>query len=80
MLKKAKIALVNMNGTPDYIKNFKFNAEMIEKAGKENAKMICFPENFHYFFSNIKDYLKVSESIEGKTIQMYRDLAKKNSI
>ena len=69
-----------MNGTPDFEKNFKFNTEMIEKASKEKASLICLPENFHYFFSNIKDYLKVAEPIEGRTIQLYRDLAKKNNI
>ena len=56
MLKKAKIAVVNMNGTPDFVKNFEFAKNMIEKAGKEEAQMICLPENSHYFFSNIKDY------------------------
>ena len=55
MLTKAKIAVVNMNGTPDFAKNFKFNQDMIEKAGKEKASMICLPE------VNLNDLIRLIE-------------------
>ena len=30
---------------------------MIEKAGKEEAHVICLAKNSNYFFSNLKNYL-----------------------
>jgi predicted amidohydrolase len=78
-----KVAVVQMKSSLDKAENLLFSIEQINKAGKEKAKIICFPE-FQMAFSpssqTSKELFLLSESIEGDFVKRLCESAKENDI
>lgn len=80
MSRKLKIALIQQHATQDKENNLKRGVEAFEKAAKQGAKLIAFAElGLTYFYPQHPskgDHLKWAESIPGRTIEIFSNLAK----
>ncbi len=78
-----KVSIVQMKSSLNKDENLLFSQEQIEKAGRKNAKIICFPE-FQMAFSpnsqTSKELFSISESVEGNFIKELCKSAKENDI
>ncbi|HXS61212.1 MAG TPA: nitrilase-related carbon-nitrogen hydrolase, partial [Candidatus Sulfopaludibacter sp.] len=78
-----KVSIVQMKSSLNKDENILFSQEQIEKAGRKNANIICFPE-FQMAFSpdsqTSKELFSISESIEGNFIKELCKSAKENDI
>jgi len=74
LVKKIKVALVQMDVGPDRDKNLSRAKTLIEKAMNENPDVICLPELFSYMGS-FHDPQSVAETKRGPSITMLCDIA-----
>ncbi len=78
-----KVSIVQMKSSLNKDENLLFSLEQIEKAGRKNAQIICFPE-FQMAFSpnsqTSKELFSISESVEGNFIKELCKSAKENDI
>jgi deaminated glutathione amidase len=78
-----KVSIVQMKSSFNKDENLLFSQEQIEKAGRKNAQLICFPE-FQMAFSpnsqTSKELFSISESVEGNFIKELCKSAKENDI
>lgn len=78
-----KVAVVQMRSSLNKDENLSFSIEQINKAGKEKAQIICFPE-FQMAFSppsqTSEELFLLSESVKGNFIKSLCKSAKENDI
>jgi N-carbamoylputrescine amidase len=76
--KKVTIALIQMKCVEDKEKNLRKSIDLIKKAARKNAQIICLPELFSsLYFPQTKDheYFKYAETIPGQTTHALSKLA-----
>ena len=80
MSRKLKIALIQQHATPDKENNLRRGVDAFEEAAKQGAKLIAFAElGLTYFYPQHPskgNHLKLAESIPGRTIEIFSNLAK----
>lgn len=72
-----KVALIQMDSQDNERKNKEKIADYIEKAAKEGAKMVIFPETVDYIGKRLKDHAKL---IPGEWDEFLSEQAKKYSV
>lgn len=80
MSRKIKIALIQQHATHDKDDNLRRGVDAFEAAAKQGTKVIAFAElGLTYFYPQHPtkgDHLKLAESIPGRTIEIFSNLAK----
>lgn len=80
MNRKFKIALIQQHATGDKENNLRRGVDAFEEAAKQGAKLIAFAElgltHFYPQHPSKGDHLKLAESIPGRTIEIFSNLAK----
>jgi predicted amidohydrolase len=80
MSRKIKIALIQQHATEDKENNLRRGVDAFEEAAKQGAKLIAFAElGLTYFYPQHPsrgDHIKLAESIPGRTIEIFSNLAK----
>ncbi len=80
MSRKLKIALIQQHATQDKENNLRRGVEAFEEAAKQGAKLIAFAElGLTYFYPQHPsrgDHLNLAESIPGRTMEIFSNLAK----
>ncbi|HEY9398416.1 MAG TPA: carbon-nitrogen hydrolase family protein [Nitrososphaeraceae archaeon] len=83
MKKKFRAALVQMKSSASKEQNLAYSLKLINKAAKNKAQLICFPE-FQMAYSPAeqkpKELHKSAETIDGNFISMLSNSAKRNKI
>lgn len=78
-----KVSVVQMKSSLNKDENLSYSIEQVNKAGKEKAQIICFPE-FQMAFSSTsqtsKELFELSESVEGNFVKSLCKSAKENDI
>ncbi|MFQ5824781.1 MAG: nitrilase-related carbon-nitrogen hydrolase [bacterium] len=81
MSRPLKLALIQQYATPDKTDNRHRGVAAFEKAAKQGAQIIAFPElSFTYFYPQhpvCGDILKLAEQIPGPTTELFSELAQK---
>jgi predicted amidohydrolase len=81
---KITIALAQITAEEQKEKNLQKGLFLMQKAAKNNARIICFPEiSFERFFPQFpaqKEFLRTAESIPGPTTEIFSNHAKKLKI
>ena len=83
VMKKTKIALVQMRCGPDPEKNFRRAMQWICDAVKKGAGIVCLPELFRsQYFCQTEDHrnFELAEEIPGPSTTALGDLARKLGI
>jgi len=75
-----RIAVTQMTSSSDITQNMARIEKMIEYAAKKEARMIFFPENFHFMGTSKDSSLQIAESIDGKYMQQYATMARRNNV
>lgn len=79
-----RIALAQMHGTPDVDDNRAEAKRLVEKAAKDGAELIVFPEmSILGFFPRLPhryEFFELAEPIPGPTMEWFAGLAKQNRI
>ncbi|CAF1441290.1 unnamed protein product [Adineta steineri] len=78
--KIVRIGVCQLNCRDNKEENFKIGEQLINKAKKEEAKIVFFPEAFDYICDSKSLTLEKAESIDGPIINGYRKLAKQNQL
>ncbi|XP_053717131.1 deaminated glutathione amidase isoform X2 [Synchiropus splendidus] len=73
-------AVCQLTATPDKESNFSACQELMEQASLQGARMVFLPEGFDYIGSSREETLALSESLSGKTVSRYSQMAKKLEI
>ncbi|XP_041841076.1 deaminated glutathione amidase isoform X1 [Melanotaenia boesemani] len=73
-------AVCQVTATPDKEANFSACKQLVEKAKEQGACMVFLPEGFDYIGSSREETLSLSESLRGKTISRYAQLARQLEI
>lgn len=80
MSRKLKIALIQQHATQDKENNLRRGVDAFEEAAKQGVKLIAFAElGLTYFYPQHPskgDNTKLAESIPGRTIEIFSNLAK----
>ncbi len=81
MNRKIKIALIQQHAVKDHEDNLKRAIDAFEKAARQGAQLICFPElAFTHFYPQRPPEVpppELAETIPGPTTEIFRDLARR---
>ena len=76
---KVKLALVQMDVGPDRTDNLKRAWQLVDRAARDGAAVVCLPELFAYMGSFHRPK-RVAEDIDGPSVRMLRRLAEEYGV
>src|SRR4051812_9566793 len=74
------VAAIQMNSTPNKAANLQEAAHFLQKAKKQRARLVSFPENFSILTDNSEEFLEAAEIPGGPTSALMQEWARKNKI
>lgn len=78
--RKVWAAVCQMNATNDRDKNVTICYDLISQAAKSGARMVFLPECFDYVGSNRDESVKMAETLDGPTIERFKNIALKHQV
>ena len=75
-----KIAVIQLNSIAEKEANFATAQRLIEAATADGARMAFLPECFDAIFPSRAQTLENGEPVDGPTVNLYRELARRNKI